>query len=164
MLLQLQLQKLGPGLVRVFVRAAVVVHQAPIGHGPVEGVVSELKERLLTGSRLLCSTEHKRALRISSSFRQQQRGLSHLPAWHAVHQGCLAHASRTCPRARASLPQPITPHHHPQGPNLGGLFGRVSGTVAGFSYSTANKNAAVTWTEETLFDYLLNPKKYMPGE
>ncbi|KAF5832238.1 cytochrome c [Dunaliella salina] len=52
---------------------------------------------------------------------------------------------------------------HMQGPNLGGLFGRVSGTTAGFSYSKANKEKSVTWGEDTLFDYLLNPKKYIPG-
>lgn len=52
---------------------------------------------------------------------------------------------------------------HKQGPNLGGLFGRVSGTTEGFSYSAANKNKGVTWNEETLYDYLLNPKKYIPG-
>lgn len=50
-----------------------------------------------------------------------------------------------------------------QGPNLGGLFGRVSGTAAGFAYSKANKEAAVVWGEDTLYEYLLNPKKYMPG-
>lgn len=52
---------------------------------------------------------------------------------------------------------------HKQGPNLHGLFGRVSGTTAGFSYSTANKNKAVHWGEDTLYEYLLNPKKYIPG-
>jgi cytochrome c2 len=46
-----------------------------------------------------------------------------------------------------------------QGPNLGGLFGRQSGTAAGFAYSKANKEKAVIWQEETLYDYLLNPKK-----
>lgn len=45
------------------------------------------------------------------------------------------------------------------GPNLNGLFGRQSGTTAGYSYSAANKNMAVTWGENTLYDYLLNPKK-----
>lgn len=50
-----------------------------------------------------------------------------------------------------------------QGPNLGGIFGRTSGTAAGFSYSAANKDAAITWGEPTLYDYLLNPKKYIPG-
>jgi cytochrome c len=50
-----------------------------------------------------------------------------------------------------------------QGPNLGGLFGRTSGTKAGYSYSEANKNAAVAWGEDTLFDYLKEPKKYIKG-
>ncbi|CAI0378395.1 unnamed protein product [Linum tenue] len=49
------------------------------------------------------------------------------------------------------------------GPNLNGLFGRQSGTTAGYSYSAANKNMAVNWGENTLYDYLLNPKKYIPG-
>ena len=52
---------------------------------------------------------------------------------------------------------------HKQGPNLGGLFGRVAGQAAGFSYSKANIESGVTWNESTLYDYLLNPKKYMPG-
>merc|ERR1712076_16115 len=52
---------------------------------------------------------------------------------------------------------------HKQGPNLNGLFGRQSGTTPGYSYSTANKNMAVVWEESTLYDYLLNPKKYIPG-
>ena len=47
------------------------------------------------------------------------------------------------------------------GPNLNGLFGRQSGTTAGYSYSTANKNMAVIWEESTLYDYLLNPKKVL---
>ncbi|RYR60864.1 hypothetical protein Ahy_A04g017937 [Arachis hypogaea] len=49
------------------------------------------------------------------------------------------------------------------GPNLNGLFGRQSGTTPGYSYSAANKNMAVIWEENTLYDYLLNPKKYIPG-
>ncbi|KAK6528399.1 iso-1-cytochrome c [Arthrobotrys megalospora] len=50
------------------------------------------------------------------------------------------------------------------GPNLHGLFGRVSGQgTDAFSYSDASKKAAVKWEEGTLFDYLENPKKFMPG-
>nr|ACL36473.1 cytochrome c [Conocephalum conicum]ACL36921.1 cytochrome C [Conocephalum conicum] len=52
---------------------------------------------------------------------------------------------------------------HKQGPNLSGLFGRTSGTTAGYSYSAANKNKAVVWGEDTLYGYLLNPKKYIPN-
>ena len=52
---------------------------------------------------------------------------------------------------------------HKQGPNLHGLFGRDAGTGAGFSYSKANMSSGVTWGSKTLFDYLLNPKKYIKG-
>ncbi|KAE8145449.1 cytochrome c-like domain-containing protein [Aspergillus avenaceus] len=49
------------------------------------------------------------------------------------------------------------------GPNLHGLFGRKSGNAEGYSYTDANKQAGVTWDENTLFAYLENPKKYIPG-
>ncbi len=72
-----------------------------------------------------------------------------------------------CPaRARRACQHPLNTHartQNLQGPNLGGLFGRVSGTTEGFAYSAANKGAAITWSESTLYDYLLNPKKYIPG-
>ncbi|KAH9921844.1 cytochrome-c from the OXPHOS pathway [Fomitopsis serialis] len=45
------------------------------------------------------------------------------------------------------------------GPNLHGLFGRKSGQVEGFSYTAANVNKGVVWEEQTLFEYLENPKK-----
>ncbi|MCJ1344375.1 iso-1-cytochrome c [Peltigera leucophlebia] len=49
------------------------------------------------------------------------------------------------------------------GPNLHGLFGRKTGSVEGFSYSDANKGKQIVWGDETLFEYLENPKKYIPG-
>ncbi|KIN05560.1 hypothetical protein OIDMADRAFT_16876 [Oidiodendron maius Zn] len=49
------------------------------------------------------------------------------------------------------------------GPNLHGLFGRKTGSVAGFQYTDANKQKAITWDQNTLFDYLENPKKFIPG-
>ncbi|EYC41608.1 hypothetical protein Y032_0562g3492 [Ancylostoma ceylanicum] len=49
------------------------------------------------------------------------------------------------------------------GPSLNGLIGRTSGSVPGYVYSDANKNKGVVWTRETLFEYLENPKKYIPG-
>ncbi|CAM9349583.1 unnamed protein product [Choristocarpus tenellus] len=52
---------------------------------------------------------------------------------------------------------------HKQGPNLNGLIGRMAGTGEGYSYSTANKTSGVTWGEDTLFEYLLAPKKYIKG-
>lgn len=77
-----------------------------------------------------------------------------------------------------------------QGPNLFAVMGRQSGSVSGFKcecildltllkqvhepmYShscypcatdtDANKNSGITWTNQTLFDYLQNPKKYIKG-
>ncbi|KAL2847611.1 cytochrome c [Aspergillus pseudodeflectus] len=49
------------------------------------------------------------------------------------------------------------------GPNLHGLFGRKSGSVSGFSHSDASRKAGITWDKDTLFGYLENPKKFMPG-
>lgn len=50
---------------------------------------------------------------------------------------------------------------HKQGPNLYGFFGRQSGFADGYSYSSANKKSGIIWGEDTLFDYLENPKKYI---
>merc|ERR1712146_589954 len=52
---------------------------------------------------------------------------------------------------------------HGQGPNLYGFYGQISGGQEGFSYSTANKKAGVTWDDDNLFKYLENPKKFMKG-
>jgi cytochrome c len=50
------------------------------------------------------------------------------------------------------------------GPSLHGLFGRKSGSVPGFSYSAAMKNANVTWDDDTLRKYLSDPKAFVPGD
>jgi cytochrome c len=49
------------------------------------------------------------------------------------------------------------------GPALHGLFGRHTGSVEGYSYTDANKGKDIKWGEDTLFEYLENPKKYIPG-
>jgi cytochrome c len=43
------------------------------------------------------------------------------------------------------------------GPSLAGVFGRKSGTEAGFDYSPALKAAAITWDEKTLDQFIQNP-------
>lgn len=50
-----------------------------------------------------------------------------------------------------------------QGPNLFGMFGRQSGLADGFAYSEANKNSGIIWSDKHLFEYLVNPKKYIVG-
>ena len=49
------------------------------------------------------------------------------------------------------------------GPSLAGLVGRKAGTVAGYTYSTANKNSGITWTTDKLFQYLEKPQRVVPG-
>ncbi|EAL69519.1 cytochrome c [Dictyostelium discoideum AX4] len=52
-----------------------------------------------------------------------------------------------------------------QGPNLYGLFFPKSRSFPGYAYSDPNKNTGkfcIMWGEQTLFDYLENPKKYIP--
>jgi cytochrome c len=43
------------------------------------------------------------------------------------------------------------------GPSLAGVFGRKSGTEAGYDYSPALKAAAITWDEKELDKFLQNP-------
>jgi cytochrome c len=49
------------------------------------------------------------------------------------------------------------------GPELHGLDGRRSGSVAGFSYSDANKNSGIVWNEETFAEYIKDPRAKIPG-
>jgi cytochrome c len=49
------------------------------------------------------------------------------------------------------------------GPELNGLDGRKSGSVAGYAYSDPNKNSGITWSKETFLDYIKDPKAKIPG-
>jgi cytochrome c len=49
------------------------------------------------------------------------------------------------------------------GPMHRGLFGRKSGTLPGYAYSSAMKKAGIVWGEATLDKYLDNPQKIVPG-
>merc|ERR1712217_758006 len=50
-----------------------------------------------------------------------------------------------------------------QGPPLWAVMGRQSGSVDGFAYSEANKNSGIMWSDKHMYEYLVNPKKYIPG-
>jgi cytochrome c len=49
------------------------------------------------------------------------------------------------------------------GPELNGLDGRHSGTVANYSYSDANENSGIVWNETTFKEYIVNPQAKIPG-
>jgi len=49
------------------------------------------------------------------------------------------------------------------GPELNGLDGRHSGSVANYTYSDANKNSGIVWNEQTFEDYIKDPRAKIPG-
>jgi cytochrome c len=49
------------------------------------------------------------------------------------------------------------------GPYLHGVIGRPAGTAEGFKYSDAMKNSGIVWNEETIAEYIADPKAFVPG-
>jgi cytochrome c len=49
------------------------------------------------------------------------------------------------------------------GPYLHGVIGRPAGTAEGFKYSSAMKDSGIVWSEETIAEYVADPKTYVPG-
>jgi cytochrome c len=49
------------------------------------------------------------------------------------------------------------------GPQLNGVFGRTAGTVAGYSYSPAMKQARIVWSDATLSAFISDPSEVVPG-
>ena len=52
---------------------------------------------------------------------------------------------------------------HTVGPNLYRLFGSRAGSREGYRYSDAMKASGLTWTDETLDQYLAATQDFMPG-
>ena len=49
------------------------------------------------------------------------------------------------------------------GPRLAGVYGRKSGTVADFPYSTELKQAGIVWDDRSLDAWLTDPDTLVPG-
>ena len=47
---------------------------------------------------------------------------------------------------------------HKTGPNLHSLFGTKTSQAVEFSYTDAKKNTGINWGEDSLIEYLENPK------
>jgi cytochrome c len=50
-----------------------------------------------------------------------------------------------------------------EGPRLGGVYGRTSGTAPAFNYSSAVKQAHIVWNDTTLEKWLADPDAFVPG-
>jgi cytochrome c len=50
-----------------------------------------------------------------------------------------------------------------EGPRLRGVYGRVAGSVESFQYSDVLKKSKITWTDETLDQWLTDTEKLVPG-
>ena len=50
-----------------------------------------------------------------------------------------------------------------EGPRLGGVYGRVSGSVDSFQYSDALKSSRIRWADQTLDRWLTDPEKLVPN-
>ncbi len=49
------------------------------------------------------------------------------------------------------------------GPSLYGVAGRKAGEDGNFRYSPAMKRSGITWTRESLNDFVADPQKLVPG-
>jgi cytochrome c len=49
------------------------------------------------------------------------------------------------------------------GPEQNGLDGRTAGTVAGYTYSEANKKSGIVWNDATFKEYIADPRAKIPG-
>jgi cytochrome c len=53
--------------------------------------------------------------------------------------------------------------HDLVGPRHLGLFGRKAGSISGYPYSAAMRNSGITWSEDTLNQFLSGPQAFVPG-
>ncbi len=49
------------------------------------------------------------------------------------------------------------------GPMLGTVYGREAGKASGYNYSPALREAAISWSADTLDRWLTDPRKFIPG-
>src|SRR5512133_3521305 len=65
--------------------------------------------------------------------------------------------------ARCAVCHATAPGQNKVGPSLAGIVGSKSGTVPGYDFSAAMKDANVTWDDANLDKYLANPAGFVHG-
>jgi cytochrome c len=74
-----------------------------------------------------------------------------------------ADAGKTLFNKKCALCHSVVQGQNKIGPSLYGVVGRKAGTLDGYNYSEAMKNANRTWDDATLSDYLTAPRQKIPG-
>jgi cytochrome c len=72
-------------------------------------------------------------------------------------------AGQTVFAARCAACHATTSGENKIGPSLASIVGSKSGTVPGFNFSPAMKDANVTWNDANLDKYLANPTAFIHG-
>ncbi len=49
------------------------------------------------------------------------------------------------------------------GPTLSGIFGRKAGALSDFRYSAAMKRSGITWTAQTMDEFIADPQHVVPA-
>lgn len=91
-------------------------------------------------------------------------GLSIFGSTQGIAQGTAQSAQpRPAAFAACAACHAVDPGKKSFGPNLHGVFGRKSASLADYPYSPALKASGLTWDRQTLDAWLTSPRKKVPG-
>ena len=91
------------------------------------------------------------------------RVLALIPAFAALLAVPAQGQSRPPAFAQCASCHSVEPGKTVFGPSLHGVGGRKAGSLPGYDYSTALKQAKITWNAATLDRWLTSPQKTVPG-
>jgi cytochrome c len=105
--------------------------------------------------------------RITESDAEVLSEWSYAPSLIPVHSPAKGGGEEGADRGKALFERRCTGCHALDidrgGPRLRTVYGRPSGAIEGFPYSSALKKAQVVWDEQTLERWLADPDAFLPG-
>jgi cytochrome c len=86
-----------------------------------------------------------------------------LGSWSTAMAAGDASAGQSVFASHCAVCHSTTPGENKIGPSLAGIVGSKSGSVPGFDFSTAMKDANVTWNDANLDKFLADPVGFVHG-
>jgi cytochrome c len=86
-----------------------------------------------------------------------------LGSWSTAMAAGDASAGQSVFASHCAVCHSTTPGENKIGPSLAGIVGSKSGSVPGFDFSTAMKDANVTWNHANLDKFLADPVGFVHG-